>query len=301
MKYIPAAVTRTVASTVFKARENSPTLLFVSGVVGVTATTVLACRATLKVEEVLEEHNKMMEKIAFAEGSEVLQKSGKYVADDAHKDRVLVYLKTTGTLVKLYGPAIVCGLVSVGALTQSHRILNNRNAGLVAAYTALEKGFNEYRQRVIDDVGEDRERELRYPLESCEIDDEDKPGKTKQVQRVGAGSASIYARFFDHNSPSWNPQPDYNIVYLRCQQNTLNDQLRSRGHVFLNEVYDALGIERTKEGSVVGWLWEGKGDNYIDFGIFNREMTPERLDFFTGNEGAILLDFNVDGVIYDRI
>jgi hypothetical protein len=63
-----------------------------------------------------------------------------------------------------------------------------------------------------------------------------------------------------------------------------------------------LGIDRSKAGSVVGWVItkEGTGDNFIDFGVFDGD-NPRARDFVNGREGSILLDFNVDGVIYDKI
>jgi hypothetical protein len=119
---------------------------------------------------------------------------------------------------------------------------------------------------------------------------------------VGPDDPSIYARFFDPTSPSWSKEPEYNLIFLKCQQNYANDLLKSRGHVFLNEVYDMLGMERSKAGAVVGWLLSKNGDtdNFVNFGVFDGREQVAR-DFVNGREGAILLDFSVDGVIYDGI
>lgn len=295
MKFVPAKVTRIAGRQLLQTQKSSPTLLFGAGVVGVVATTVLACRATLKVEEVLQVTEADLRKINLAK--DVVE----YSDLDAKRDKALVYARAAGSLGKLYWPAILCGVASIGALTSSHNILTKRNAALTAAYAAVEKGFAEYRQRVINDLGDEKDREYRFgPLEKCEIDDESKPGKKKTV-RV-ASHASVYARFFDDRSPSFNQNPEYNVLFLRCQQNWANDQLRMRGHVFLNEVYDSLGLERSTEGAVVGWIRDAKnGDGHIDFGIFDGPADERFYDFVTGREGAVLLDFNVDGVIYDKI
>jgi hypothetical protein len=77
--------------------------------------------------------------------------------------------------------------------------------------------------------------------------------------------------------------------------------LQSRGYLFLNEVLDALDINITQAGQQVGWIRNGDGDNYVDFGIFDDEMKPEHYDFFTGRENAVWLDFNVDGLILNKI
>jgi len=232
------------------------------------------------------------EKINFANSLDHPQ----YSERDRVKDIKVVKVQTAVKIVKLYGPAIVVGGLSIAALTSSHNILNRRNAGLTAAYAALEKGFNEYRARVVAKYGEDEDRDLRYGTREITVEEK---GKKKKVVRVGPGDPSIYARFFDVSSPSWDKEPEYNMIFLKCQQNYVNDLLHSRGHVFLNEVYDLLGIPRSKAGAVVGWVM-GVGDDFINFGVFDDKSDKAR-DFVNGFEGSILLDFNVDGVIFDKI
>jgi len=288
MKFVPTALTKTVGRTILKTQKHSPTLLFGAGVVGVVATTVLACRATLKLQAVLEEAQSDLEQIKEVE-------SDKYSEADRTQDRTVVQIRTALTITKLYGPAVAMGIVSIGCLGGSHHILTKRNAGLMAAYASIEKAFSEYRQRVLDEVGEDKELEFRYGTEV--VAEEGAKGKT--VKRVSPGTPSMYARFFDECSRSWSRQAEYNLLFLRCQQNYANDLLLSRGHVFLNEIYDMLGIDRSKAGAVVGWV-VSDGDNFIDFGVFDGN-NPMARDFVNGREGSILLDFNVDGVIYDKI
>lgn len=297
LKALATTVSSTVGRQLLKGQKHSPTILFAGGVVGVITTTVLAARATLKLEEVLD-HSAKNRELA----DDLLSQNRKdYTADDHQKDVAYIKVKTAVNIAKLYGPTVILGLVSIGALAGSHNILSKRNAALTAAYGAMKKGFDEYRKRVVDELGEDKDREFRYGSESREIVEETETGpQTRTVQRAKHGS-SIYARLFGQDSSnSWSPTPEYNLLFLKSQQNMANDQLRARGHVFLNEVYDSLGLERSKEGAIVGWVWDN-GDGYIDFGIFDRQMTPQALDFFTGHEGQILLDFNVDGVIYDKI
>jgi hypothetical protein len=89
------------------------------------------------------------------------------------------------------------------------------------------------------------------------------------------------------------------------QQNFANDRLRAKGHLLLNDVYDSLGLPRTAAGCVVGWVKGGNGqttagDGYVDFGLFDPE-TQEIRDFFRGDNGALWLDFNVDGEVYKLI
>ena len=278
-------------------KKHSPTILFVGGIVGAVTSTVLACRATLKLDEVLEETQNDMH------NAKQLHDSGHtdYPEVEYKRDMTILYIRTGVKIVKLYGPAVILGASSIAALTGSHKILNTRNAALTAAYATIDKAFGEYRQRVVDELGEDADRQFRYASETRTIVEETDQGpKTSDVVRVAPNTPSGYARFFDEVSPNWSPTPEYNLLFLRCQQNYANDMLKARGHVFLNEVYDQLGLERSKSGAVVGWVLGKDGDNFIDFGVFDG-ANPRARDFVNGREGSILLDFNVDGVILDKI
>ena len=136
-------------------------------------------------------------------------------------------------------------------------------------------------------------------VEKPVLDDEGRETKSKTKVKVGGGY-SPYARIWGRDtSNEWDPQPAYNIAKLRSVQEYCTLRLNARGHLFLNEVYDMLGLERTKPGAVVGWVWDN-GDNYVDFGVFSDKSDRIR-DFVNGREASILLDFNVDGVIYDKI
>ena len=294
MKFVPEVIGRQIARNSLLAQKASPQILFGVGVAGMVGSTVLACRATLKMETVLDEAKGKLDTARSLQHRDYSEK-------DRSRDISLIYFQSGVKVAKAYAPAIIVGGISIYALTSSHRILTRRNIALTAAYGALEKGFNEYRARVVDKYGEEEDRNLRYGTTEVEIVDP-KTKKKKIVTRVNPNDPSIYARFFDPVSPSWSKEPEYNMIFLKCQQNYANDLLRSRGHVFLNEVYDMCGIDRSKAGAVVGWLLteDGSTDNFVNFGIFD-DKTDQIRDFVNGREGAILLDFNVDGVIYDKL
>lgn len=299
MKFVPNTVSLKVARTALVVQKGSPNLLFGVGVAGVIATAVLASRATLKVHEVLDGHDANFARIE--EAKLLVDESGerKYSDEDAQKDKVIIYAKTVGQLVKLYGPTVISGVLTIACLTKSHTILTDRNAGLAAAYAIVDKGFKQYRKRVEQTYGKEKDLEFLHGAEEREYLEETKQGPKVVVEKVASRDGrSLYARFFDELNPSWQRNPDYNYVFLRARQMYLNDMLQSRGHVFLNEVYDNLGIERTSEGAVVGWVL-GNGDDYVDFGMYDDR--PAARDFVQGREPSILLDFNVDGVIYDKI
>lgn len=291
MKFIPNAVTAKLSRQILLSQKHSPTILFVGGVVGVVATTVLACRATLKLDDILEKSAGKRELAKTIQDED-------YSKEDSQKDIAIIYVKNVATVVKLYAPSVIVGTLSIAALTGSHRILSGRNVALTAAYTALEKGFTEYRERVVEEYGEEKDRELRYGTEMVQITDE--KGKISEEKRVNIRGASVNARYFGQNtSSSWEPSYQNNLFFLKCVQNWANDKLRMRGHMTLNDVYDMLGLERSREGCVIGWLWDEKGKR-IDLGIFDRNTTHPRE--FIMNDKSILLDFNVDpGVIWDKI
>lgn len=295
MKFLPQAISQTVARQGLKTAAASPKLLFVAGVGGMVASTVLACRATLKVSETLE-----TAKADLAMSNQLMHlKDGDYTEQEHQKNVTVVYIRSAGKIVKLYGPSILLGVASIAVLTKSHNILAERNLALTAAYAAMEEAFGKYRGRVIEAYGEEVDERMRYDTETVEIIDGE-TGKIISQVRVGPDEPSMYARFFDEYCSSWSKDPEYNRTFLIHQQNYANDLLKVRGHVFLNEIYDVLGMERTRAGSVVGWIVSKDGDNYIDFGIWNNDDSQIR-DFVNGREGSILLDFNVDGIIWDKI
>lgn len=294
MKIIPDAIARKIAQQGFLASQNSPQILFGVGVVGMVGSTVLACRATLQLDRVLAKTQNDMHVANTLEDDD-------YSEVDRKKDKAVILTRGVGSVVKLYAPSVLLGAASVGCLTKSHNLLQDRNVALTAAYAAIDGAFARYRDRVVDRYGEDVDRDIRYESEEIDIIDEE-TGKVVSTTRVTDTPGSAYARFFDEiSSSNWSRDPDINLLFLRTVQNYCNDRLRSRGHMFLNEVYDELGLCHTQAGAVVGWRWNtGSGDDHIDFGIW--EGTHEVVnDFFNGREGSILLDFNVDGVIYDKL
>lgn len=295
MRFVPEVIGRTVARNSLHLQKASPGVLLGVGIVGMVGSTVLACRATLKMETVLDETKTKLDTAKTLQHDDYSEK-------DRSRDISLIYFQSSVKVAKLYAPAVIVGMASIYALRTSHGILTKRNMALTAAYGALEKGFSEYRARVVEKYGEEEDQNFRYGTREVEI--EDSKGKKKVVTRVSTDDPSIYARFFDPSSTSWSKEPEYNKIFLRCQQSYANDLLLARGHIFLNEVYDMLGLERSRAGAVVGWILSDKDDNTrdnrVDFGIWDGNYKVVR-DFVNGFEGSILLDFNVDGVIYDKI
>lgn len=292
----------------FKIKKASPEIMVVAGVVGVVASTVMACKATTKINDILEETRKQVDDVHNVLDSDVVSED-EYNNDDAKKDLAIIYTQTGVKLIKLYAPSVIVGALSITGILASHKILKKRNVALTAAYATIDRSFKEYRGRVVERFGKELDRELRYNIKAQEIEEKtvDKDGnetiEKKTISVVDPNMYSDYARIFDNGSMGWTKDPEYNLMFLKLQQNQANDRLRAQGYLFLNDVYDMLGIPRTKAGQIVGWIYDKEnpvGDNFVDFGIYDI-YNEKACDFVNGRERSIVLDFNVDGNILDMI
>lgn len=301
-------VNRTLSKAGFQIKKHSPEILIVAGIAGVVTSAVMACKATTKINDILDQTKEEMGKVNDALANEKIPEDV-YSKEDAKKDLAIIYIQTGVKLVKLYGPSLILGALSITSILASNNILRKRNVALAAAYAAIDNSFKEYRGRVIERFGKDLDRELKYNIKAKEISETtvDENGKettvTKTVPVVEYEEPSDYARFFCEGCAGWTKDPEMNLVFLKQQQNWANELLKTRGHLFLNEVYDMLGIERSKAGQVVGWVYDETNpncDNYVDFGIYDIYNERKRA-FVNGWERSILLDFNVDGDIYSLL
>ena len=306
-------VNKTVKTAGINLKKHSPTILVVVGVAGVVTSTVLACRATTKIDGILSKTKDTVDMIKRTQEDEELRQSGEYTEEDAKKDLTITYTKTAISLVKLYAPSVILGTLSLGSIIASHHILNKRNVALTSAYLLVDKSFKDYRGRVKERFGERVDYELRHNVKAEEIKvvTADENGKqtveTKTVDTVNSNQDqySSYAKFFDEYSPYWDKDPEYNLMFLKQQQSYANDKLKANGYLFLNEVYEMLGIPKTKAGQVVGWVYDkncedSTADGFVDFGITDVYKKGVR-EFVNGYERSILLDFNVDGPILELL
>ncbi len=299
---IMKSVNGMASKTVMKLKKHSPEILVVAGIAGTVVSAVLACKATTKVAEILDETKGTLDTIH--EGMETGAINGQeYTTEDGKKDTVVVYAQTGMKLAKLYGPAIILGTLSITSILASNNILRKRNVALGAAYAAINKSFKEYRGRVIERFGEQVDTELKYGIkakkfEEIEVDPE--TGKEKKVKKTvmvaDPNLQSDYAVYFDSKSRNYETNPDYNRMFLKAQQAFANDKLQTRGHLFLNEVLDDLDLPRTPAGQIVGWTKDGP-DGYVNFRIVEVERETED----GRHEPALLLDFNVEGNIWEKM
>lgn len=304
-------VSRTFHRLGFALRKHSPEILVFGGAVGVVAGTVMACKATTKVKDVVEDSKSKIDAInEYAKRPEIIN-AGEYTETDRKKDITIMYAKTGLELAKIYAPAVIVEAVSLGCMLKSHNILRKRNVALAAAYATVDKSFKDYRGRVIERFGQELDKELKYNIKTKEVEEivVDENGEEKAVKKtvktINAYQPSEYAFFFDETCAGWTKSPEANKTFLIQVQNWANEKLQKQGHLFLNELLDMIGVDRTRAGNEVGWMYDKDGivcgDNYIDLGVFD-QCGVERYDerkraFVNGHERSILIDPNVDGPI----
>ena len=295
---------RTFYKTGFKLKKHSPTILAVAGTVGVVTSGVMACKATTKLSTIIDEHHDNVDEI-----HDYIEENGfsdKYTEKDSNKDLTIVYAQTGVKLVKLYAPSVILGTVSLAAMLGSNHILRKRNIALTAAYTTAAKTFRTYRDRVVDRFGEGLDEELRYGIKTKEIEETvtDEKGKEKKVKKtvdvVNIEDIDGYSRLFYEGNPGWDNDPRFTRMYLLSQLKYANTLLKKRGYLTLNEVYKMLGFSLIPDGQIMGWFYDEEHPNTVDFGILdtNDEMM---IRFFNGDEKAVLLKFNINGNILDKI
>lgn len=298
-KFNMANVTRAINKAGFKLKKHSPEILIVAGVVGVVTSAVMACKATMKLNDTLTDTKEKVEDFHADEAN--------YTEEEGKKTLTLIYSKAALDIAKLYGPSVVLGGLSITAILTSNNILRKRNIALAAAYTAVDKSFKEYRGRVIERFGKELDRELKYNIKAKEVEetvvseDGTEVVEKKTIELADPNTYSPYAKFYDDGCSGWTKDSEANLMFLRMQQDAATKRLKQQGWLLLNDVYDMLGIPRTKDGMVIGWVYDEKhpvGDNFVDFGIYDINRASNR-DFVNGYERTILLDFNVDGNIYD--
>lgn len=302
---LPTSVTRAFGKASLQLKKHSPEILVVAGVIGGIASAVMACKATTKVSEVVEKTKDSIDTIHECANNPELAEE--YTKEDAQKDLVIVYTQTGVEFAKLYGPAVLLGAASITSILVGHNIMRKRNLALAAGYTAVDTAFKQYRGRVIERLGKEMDRELKYDIKAKEIEEvtvneDGSETVEKKIVEVAdpAAAFSAYTYCFDETSSCWVRDAEANKFFLARQQDYANEKLKSRGHMFLNEVLDMVGIPRCRAGQHVGWLLNGDGDGYIDFGILNIH-SPANRNFVNGLEKSIWLDFNVDGDIISNL
>ena len=302
----------------FKLKKASPEILLATGVVSLVAGTVVACKQTLKAHTVVEEYNKKRAAVTQAVANMQNPEPGienpvDYTDEDRRKDIFVIYVQTGWDYIKLYAPAIGLGVFGVSCLVGSHIINKKRITLLFAAYKALDESFKRYRNRVIEKYGEEEDFLFKHGLEKTPATTiVDEFGKKKKVaeslDQIYPG-ASQYAviwcketvnsrRYFNMTERD----DSYNETFLQSKQDYLNGVLKYKGYLFLSDVLEQLGLERTPASQIVGWTTK-YGDGYIDYMTPHKNFLAAHPEYRAKDNQLQdwYLDFNIDGVIWDKI
>lgn len=300
--------TRALGKTKLAISNKSPEILVAAGIIGGITACVMACKATKKVDDILEKHNTEIEKVH--KGKELVE-SGEispeeYTEKDAQKDTIIAYRDTAFAFVKTYAPAVAVGALSIASVLTGFGILKSRYLALGTAYTALNKTFKAYRSRVVDEGGKELDRHYMYgtkieEVKITELDEDGKKHTKKEKVEILEGtdlSYSPFSKIFDESNDNYSRDASMNRFFLCKQMEAMNRKLQEDGYLFLNTVYKALGFPQTQAGTIFGWIYDPEnesheGDSYVNFDIINLNKS-KNVDFINGYEPSIIIDFNVD-------
>lgn len=309
-----------LSKTTFKLKKASPTIIIVGAAIGGVTAAVLACKATIKAQDILNEHNTAVKTIhttkeQIEQGVIQLDEGESYTEKDFKNDITTTYVQTGLKLAKVYAPAVTLGAVSLGCMFGSHHIMSKRNASLTAAYIALDKAFEEYKSRVSDRFGSRVQEELEHNIKAVELESKSTNEQgveetIKEYKDIAMQHTSPYTCIFDETVDTWQPDNMMNRTYLFLMEQSANKRLRTQGHLFLNDVLASLGTHggvtlKTPEGQIVGWIYDPNDptrQSHVDFGVTNYVEGDEALNsFINGGERSVMLRFNCDGPIIDKI
>lgn len=289
-----------VKSCAIVLRQKLPQILVYGGCVGVVIGGVKACCDSMAMPELLDDHKERVEKVHKNHQDEPDSKEEK-------RELVTAYATTGAEIVKLYAVSVSIEAVSIISILAGNNVLRKRNLALAAACSEITASFNTYRGKVVEKYGQAADDELRFGITQAKIEETvvDEDGKTKKVKKtvdVMNGLPSDYARYFAHGEArGWEQNDNYNELFLKGQQNAANHILYTNKILFLNDIYDMLGIDRSISGQAVGWIMDEdseESDCHVDLRF--RKVYRESADAENGYESVWLIDPNVDGPILDR-
>ena len=206
--------------------KHSPEILTGIGIAGMVATTVLAVKATPKALEYID-------------------------AATYEKKEPLTPVETVKTCWKCYIPAAVTGATSVACLIGASSVSNKRNAALAAACTLSDTALREYREKVVETIGEKKEQAVRDEVAKERIEKKP-PIKSSEVIVTGNGETMCFDWYTSRTFKS-------DIDKLKNAVNELNSKMLDDGYVNLNDFYYALGVPEAGIGDTLGWSYNKDG------------------------------------------
>lgn len=299
-KNIGNSMTRFGKRLMFETKRKSPEICVAGAIIFGAGALVMTFVAARKMDKALEEPKAI---INTAKSKEI---SEKYTEEDKQHDITLGTVQLVWEGVKLFAPSALMALGSCACVLISHRKLSRRNAELAAANGILAKQVASLTKSLEDKVGKDEAYRLKYEdkLEEVEetVMDENGEEKTVKVKKPKAGyEADDLGRFFDEISSEWKKDPQYNFMTLRNIMFEFQERLKRDGVVFLNDIYERLGYEKTQAGYQYGWVYRKGVDptTVISFGpvVGDREKENQMV---RENQRYIWLEFNCERIEWEK-
>ena len=310
---LPQAVTRAMGKLWLRTKKSSPEICVVSGIVcGGAALVMVGVRTWKKKDDLQKDISLVKDRMDTIKGAK--ENNNQELVKSERKELVKQGGALAKDLVKTYWIPALLGVGSAGLIWGGRTMLRRELSAVTSAYALLMESYKQYRQRVIDDVGIEKDQEYMHGIKMVDAVDEKTGEVTRRAIVDKSKSISPYSVWwcegeFDDETGEWlwrngmwRDNALMNESTLKCVQNAANDQLRANGFIFLNQVREMLGLPPTREGQIVGWTLCG-GDGFIDFGVFPSKQHPlekiapvNRL-FLDNKTCNALLDFNVDGPI----
>ena len=248
-----------IRGTKLKLSKHSPAILTGIGIAGMLTTTVLAVKATPKALQLIED------------------------AKDSEQVDKLTVAETVKVTWKCYIPAAVTSVVSASCLVFANSVNTRRNAALATAYQISQTALTEYREKVVETIGEKKEQAVREKIAEDRL--KQNPVNETTVVLTKKGNTL----FMDPLSGQYFRS---DIEQIKKTINEINARMMrdAFGYTSLNEFYDELGLERASIGEDLGW---NVASNIIDVG-FCAKLTAD-------DEPCIIMDYiNPPIYNYDR-
>ena len=295
---------KTMAASVMRRLEpRLPDILMGAGTAGVIGGTVLACCATPKAVEIINEYKQERQRILD-------NLAGEEPTKEEKKRLRRMRVKMVGRVAAVYGPAAAVETLSLTNMWVGYTKMKTAYLGASAACVSLNQTLNAYRKAIRDEYGEDGEEKISHGYREEEVFRTKEDGTTETVRiRVYPHDVSEmpspYARYFCYGEAGAAERSmDYNLTFLRLQADAFRRYVEANRIATLNDLYETLDIRKSAAGNHVGWIYDKDhptGDNYIDLRI--KIVLRDRIDVNgerNGYEKVILIDPNVDGEIEEK-
>ena len=298
MSNIQEALSAGLHKVAFGLRKVGPEIGTVAGMAGIAASAIYLYKAVNESKDILA---KVKEEV-------------KKLEDEGADEKDIKAVKIAGGVAVAKKVALPAGLAVASSATVLgiHHEMRKENRRLSEVITQTSLAYNALKNEIREQLGDEQADELIYSVrkpdkkEIKEIE-ENSPRKDeitdeeRKSYRISDGeeiTPSPYAVFFDETCNNYSDDPEYNKNTLILLQAQLNERLKRVGYVYLNEVYEKLGVEKTEAGHVMGWRYaphdpNHEGDNQIDFNMWDIRSRANRR-FINGYEPVVLLDFNID-------